>query len=154
MRTFKRHLTYSFLKREYEENKRSSVDIAQEVGCDPKTVRRYLKKFGIKMRTQVESVSKKKRVETEEEKMKRREEMIKQADKLMKEGRALLKESRLSPTEREQLRLKEGYKRKKKELKKLQEKIRLENQRATGSWTHDEVAEQLAEIMYQQGEKI
>ena len=130
------------------------MSIAREVGCDAATVWRYLKRFGIPRRSKIEALKKKRAVETEEEKMKRREEMLKKADKLIAEGRALLKQSRLSPTDRERLRLKEGYERKKKDLEKLRQKIEEENRRDGGAWTVGTHKEWLDDVMYDSGEKI
>jgi len=149
MATYKRYLTHNFLKREYEENKRSSVDIAEDVGCDPKTVRRYLKKFGIKMRTQVESVSKKKHVETEEQKMKRREKLLAKANKLIAEVRHLQDRMKypLSSTEKERLRLRDHAKQKRLALEKLKRELEFDNQRESGAWHIGDWRDQLLDIM-------
>lgn len=79
--------------------------------------------------------------------------MLKEADTLMQEGRALLKESRLSPTEREQLRAQENYRRKKKEEDELRRKINEEQRRDT-SWLIGRADEQLAEITQEHEESI
>lgn len=149
----KKYQNELFLKYQYGELKRSANDIALELGCSRYTIYRWLKRYKIPRRT-LKEIRSAKKVLTDEQKKERRLEMIREADKLMKEGRALLKESRLSPTEREQLRLKEGYKRKKKELEELRQKIKIENERVSGSWEHDEVAEQMYEIMEHTRDKI
>ena len=69
MATYKRYLTHNFLKREYEENKRSCLDIAREVGCSSVTVHNYLKKFSIPRRSKIEGLRKKRAALTEEQKM-------------------------------------------------------------------------------------
>ena len=143
----------AYLRYQYIDLKRSANEIALELDCSRYTIYRWLKRFKIPRRTLKEIISDKKRL-TDEQKKERMLEMIKQADKLIAEGRALLKESRLSPTAREQLRLKEGYKQKKKELEELRRKIKIENERVSGSWEHDEVEEQMYEIMEHTRDKI
>lgn len=149
MATFKRYLTHSFLVEQYVNQRRSCLDIAREVGCDPKTVRNYLKKFKIKVRTQVESVSKKKRVETEEEKMKRREKLLAKANKLIAEVRLLQDRMKypLSPTEKEANRLKAHAKQKRLALEKLQRELEFDNQRESGAWHTGDWRDQLFEMM-------
>ena len=142
----------AYLRYQYIDLKRSANEIALELDCSRYTIYRWLKRFKIPRRTLKEIISDKKRL-TEEQKKERMLEMIKKADELMKEGRALLKESRLSPTDREQLRLKEGYKQKKKEREELRRKIEQENLKGS-SWERDEVEEQMYEIMEHTRDKI
>ena len=153
MVTFKRYLTHNFLKREYEENKRSCLDIAREVGCDPKTVRRYLKKFKIPRRSRLEAISKKREEKqklTKEEKMKRREKLLAKANKLIAEVRHLQDRMKypLSPTEKEANRLKAHAKVRAERAKqqKLVEEFE-KRQRGGGKWHVGDVNDQLYEIM-------
>lgn len=145
----------SYLRHEYLDLKRSCQSIAFECSCDPKTIWRWLKLHGIPtrgLRGSRESDEVKKKL-TEEQKKERRLELLKEADTLMQEGRALLRESRLSPTEREQLRFQENYRRKKKEEEELKRKIKEEQRRGT-SWHTGSADEQLAEITQEHEESI
>ena len=152
MATFKRYLTYSFLKREYEENKRSCLDIAREVGCSSVTVHNYLKKFDIPRRSKIEAL-RKKHVETEEQKMKRRAELIAKANKLIAEMRHLQYRMKypLSYTEKEQLRLRDHAKQKRLALEKLKRELEFDNERGT-AWHTGDWRDRLFEIMEDQGE--
>jgi len=143
----------AYLRYQYIDLKRSANDIALELGCSKRTIYRWLKRHKIPTRGLGEAITGKKAL-TDEQKKERRLELLKQADKLIAEGRALLKESRLSPTEREQLRLKDAAIRKKKRLEELRRKIEQENKRVTGSWRHDEVYEQMQEILEHTNDRI
>ena len=152
MATYKRYLTHNFLKREYEENKRSCLDIAREVGCSGVTVHSYLKKFKIPRRSRLEAISKKieeKQKLTKEEKMKRREKLLAKANKLMAEVRHLQDRMKypLSPTEKEANRLKGHAKQKRLALEKLQRELEFDNQRDGGAWHTGDWRDQLYEIM-------
>jgi len=149
MATYKRYLTHNFLKREYEENKRSCLDIAREVGCHYTTIWKYLKKFDIPRRSKVEALKKKKAVETEEEKMKRRKELLAKANKLIAEVRLLQDRMKypLSPTEKEANRLKAHAKQKRLALEKLRRELEFDNQRESGAWHVGDVNDQLYDIM-------
>jgi len=143
----------AYLRYQYIDLKRSANEIALELGVSRYTIYRWLKRFKIPRRTLKEIISDKKRL-TEEQKKERMLEMIKKADELMREGRALLKESRLSSTDREQLRLREGYERKKKEREELIRKIKRENQREGGAWHVGTHEEWLDDVMDDRGDKI
>lgn len=152
MATYKRYLTHNFLKREYEENKRSCLDIGREVGCSGVTVHNFLKKFNIPRRSRLEAISKKreeKKKLTEEEKMKRREKLLAKANKLIAEVRHLQDRMKypLSPTEKEANRLKAHAKQKRLALEKLQRELEFDNQRESGAWHTGDWRDQLFEIM-------
>lgn len=49
-------LTKEFLISKYVNDRKSKLQIAEEVGCDSATINNYLKKFNIKKRTQSESI--------------------------------------------------------------------------------------------------
>lgn len=148
MATYKRYLTYSFLKREYEENKRSCLDIAREVGCSSVTVHNYLKKFSIPRRSKIEALTKKRVALTEEQKMKRREKLLAKANKLIAEVRHLQDRMKypLSPTEKEQLRLRDHAKQKRLALEKLKRELEFDNERGT-AWHVGDWRDQLLDIM-------
>ena len=153
MRTFKRYLTYSFLKREYQENRRSCASIGLEVGCSGVTVHSYLKKFKIPRRSRLEAISRKieeKQKLTKEEKMKRRKELIAKANKLIAEVRLLQDRMKypLSATEKEANRLKAHAKVRAERAKqqKLDEEFS-KRQRGGGKWHVGDVNDQLYDIM-------
>lgn len=149
MATYKRYLTHNFLKREYEENKRSCLDIAREVGCSSVTVHNYLKKFNIPRRSKIEALTKKRAALTEEQKMKRREKLLAKANKLIAEVRHLQDRMKypLSATEKEQLRLRDHAKQKRLALEKLQRELEFDNQRESGAWHIGDWRDQLFEMM-------
>ena len=149
MATYKRYLTHNFLKREYEENKRSCLDIAREVGCSSVTVHNYLKKFNIPRRSKIEALTKKRAALTEEQKMKRREKLLAKANKLIAEVRHLQDRMKypLSSTEKERLRLRDHAKQKRLALEKLKRELEFDNQRESGAWHIGDWRDQLLDIM-------
>ena len=153
MATFKRYLTYSFLKREYEENRRSCASIGLELGCSSVTVHNYLKRFSIPRRARLEHLKKKREEKqklTKEEKMKRRKELIAKANKLIAEVKHLQDRMKypLSATEKEANRLKAHAedKAKRAKQKKLDEEFE-KRQRGGGKWHVGDVNDQLYDIM-------
>ena len=146
---FEKYLTHNFLKREYEESKRSCLDIGREIGCSSVTVHNYLKKFSIPRRSKFEMLTKKRAALTKEQKMKRREKLLAKANKLIAEVRHLQDRMKypLSPTEKEANRLKGHAKQKRLALEKLKRELEFDNQRDGGAWHTGDWRDQLYEIM-------
>lgn len=165
----KQYQKKSWLWQEYIDNKRSLRAIADECGSSHTTIYRHLRLFGIPIRTQKESVTRKGAQRPQKRKTQTVQEYVEKLKKLdeaieeVKEWREIIKalkgqpsEFYVSPSEAEANRLKGHAEQRRLDREKLLEDEAFEKRRRgdTGAWHTGDWREQLEDIMYDLGEKI
>jgi len=141
----------------YIDEKRSARDIADECDCSHTTVYRYLRRFGIPVRPQKESIKKKQPLK-QKKKVTMREyllnlnklneilEELRETQEIIKLLKGEPSEYSVTEVQAEQNRLKAGYRARAEETKVLRRQLKQENQREGGSWSFGTPDEQMRDI--------
>lgn len=157
----------SWLWKSYVDEKMSLREIADEAGCSYQTIYRYLKLFGIPVRTQLESISKDEQPEKAVKKTQTVQEAFQTVAKLEKlvaeveELEELIKALKgepssyhVSESEAEHNRQVAHGKARKERYRQMEEDLKYEKQKRGGATHCGDVRDELYEILELTGDKI